>query len=65
MLAPRLNAAGRVGEPADAAALLMTDDPAEAASLAVRLDATNQERRQMTRDVVAEAEAAIEADRVR
>ena len=61
MLAPRLNAAGRIGDPADAAALLLTDDPAEAASLAERLDVTNQERRQMTRDVVAEAETAIEA----
>jgi single-stranded-DNA-specific exonuclease len=61
VLAPRLNAAGRIGDPADAAALLLTDDAAEAASLAERLDVTNQERRQMTRDVVAEAETAIEA----
>ena len=32
VIAPRLNAAGRVGSAADAAALLLTDDPAEAAS---------------------------------
>jgi single-stranded-DNA-specific exonuclease len=59
VLAPRINAAGRMGEPADAAALLITDDPAEAASLAERLDAANVARRALTRDVVADAEAAI------
>jgi single-stranded-DNA-specific exonuclease len=59
VIAPRINAAGRMGEAADAAALLLTDDPAEAAALAARLDAANTERRQLTRDAVDEAEAAI------
>ena len=58
-IAPRINAAGRIGEAADAAALLLTDDPGEAAVLAERLDAANLTRRQMTRDVVADAETAI------
>jgi len=60
-LAPRINAAGRVGEAADAAALLLTDDMDQARILAGRLDDANIARRQMTRDVVGDAEAAIGA----
>ena len=58
-LAPRINAAGRIGEPADAAALLLSDDAEEARDLAARLDEANVTRRQMTRDVVADAELSI------
>ena len=58
-LAPRINAAGRIGEPADAAALLLTDDVDEARELAQRLDDANVARRQMTRDVVAEADLSV------
>lgn len=58
-IAPRLNAAGRVGESGDAAALLLTDDPAEADLLAERLDATNVERRDLTKAAVAEARALV------
>jgi single-stranded-DNA-specific exonuclease len=58
-LAPRINAAGRVGETGDAVALLMTDDAEEAHRSAERLDEANVARRQMTRDVVADAEASI------
>ena len=60
-LAPRINAAGRVGEAADAAALLLTDDVDEARALAGRLDDANVARRQMTRDVVGDVESAIGA----
>lgn len=59
VLAPRINAAGRIGEPADAARLLQTDDPDEARALAGRLDDANAARRILTRDVVADAEATI------
>jgi single-stranded-DNA-specific exonuclease len=59
VIAPRLNAAGRVGSAADAAGLLLTDDPAEAASLAERLEANNVDRRTMTRKAVLEANAAV------
>jgi single-stranded-DNA-specific exonuclease len=59
VLAPRINAAGRVGEPADAARLLQTDDPDEARALAERVDDANVARRALTRDVVADADAAI------
>ena len=57
-IAPRLNAAGRVGEALDAAALLLTDDPAEATELADRLEAANLARRELTRRrAIAEAQA--------
>jgi single-stranded-DNA-specific exonuclease len=58
-LAPRLNAAGRVGEAAEAAALLLTDDPAEAATLAEALEAANLTRRDLTRGAMDEARAAL------
>jgi single-stranded-DNA-specific exonuclease len=59
VIAPRLNAAGRVGSALDAATLLLTDDPAEAALLAERLEANNVDRRVMTRKAVLEANAAV------
>ncbi len=59
VIAPRLNAAGRVGSAADAAALLLTDDRAEADALAERLEANNVDRRTMTRKAVFEANAAV------
>ncbi len=58
-VAPRLNAAGRVGEAGDAAALLLADDAAEADALAERLEAANAERRDLTRTAVADARAAV------
>lgn len=60
VLAPRLNAAGRVGEAMDAAQLLLADDPAEAEALAETLDAANLTRRDLTRQVIAEARAAAD-----
>lgn len=44
---PRINAAGRLDDAADALELLMTDDPARAAVLAERLDQLNRRRQQM------------------
>ncbi|MEQ1856910.1 MAG: single-stranded-DNA-specific exonuclease RecJ [Longimicrobiales bacterium] len=46
VLAPRINAAGRIGDSADALRLLLTDDEAEARSLAEALDRTNRARRE-------------------
>jgi single-stranded-DNA-specific exonuclease len=57
-LAPRLNAAGRVGEAMDAARLLLADDPIEAGKLADALEAANQTRRDVTRIAVDEARHA-------
>jgi single-stranded-DNA-specific exonuclease len=44
-LAPRLNAAGRLGPPAPGLRLLTTQDPGEAAALAEELEKLNQQRR--------------------
>jgi single-stranded-DNA-specific exonuclease len=57
-LAPRINAAGRVGHPEDAAQMFMTEDPAEARRLAGRLQQLNTERQELERAVFAEAAAA-------
>ena len=59
-VAPRINAAGRVGEADTAARLLLTDDPAEAETLAAELDAANRTRRDLTSQVIAEARVALE-----
>jgi single-stranded-DNA-specific exonuclease len=61
-LAPRLNAAGRIGDADEAAALLLTDDSAAAAVHAAALDAANLVRRDVSRASVDEARAVLEAD---
>jgi len=43
-LGPRLNAAGRIGDPSDSLKLLMSDDASEARELAKRLDCANGRR---------------------
>lgn len=58
-LAPRLNAAGRVGEALDAARLLLAGDADEAARLASALEEANTTRRDLMRTAVAEARAAL------
>lgn len=54
-LAPRINAAGRVGESRRALDLLLTDDRAEAARLAGALESYNAERKQTEARVLQEA----------
>ncbi|RMH67323.1 MAG: single-stranded-DNA-specific exonuclease RecJ [Bacteroidetes bacterium] len=52
-LGPRINAAGRLGDAAEAVELLLTDDPARADELAKKLEAINEQRRRIdlqTRD---------------
>jgi single-stranded-DNA-specific exonuclease len=58
-IAPRLNAAGRVGEAARAETLLLAEDRAEADILAAEIDAANRERRELTKTAVGEARAAL------
>ena len=58
-IAPRLNAAGRVGEALEAARLLLADDPAEAAVHADALEAANLVRRDLMKAAVAEAREAV------
>ncbi len=58
-IAPRLNAAGRVGEALDAARLLLAEDPTEAAALAESLEASNRTRRDLTKSAIEEARQAL------
>jgi single-stranded-DNA-specific exonuclease len=60
-LAPRINAAGRLGDAADAVRLLVTKDDREAAELAGLLNRLNQERQLVEEGIVAEAVQAAEA----
>ena len=59
-VAPRINAAGRVGESDAAAALLLTDDREEADRLAAELETANRSRRDLTSQALAEARALLE-----
>ena len=60
-LAPRLNAAGRMGDALDAVRLLLATDAVEAAALADRLETANDERRLVTRDALASARTSPDA----
>jgi single-stranded-DNA-specific exonuclease len=59
-LAPRLNAAGRIGDADLGIRLLLSDDIAEAEALAQRLDALNRERQRIEAGVLDAAIAAAE-----
>ena len=61
LLGPRVNAGGRIGQADLGARLLATDDAAEAAALAERLDMLNTERRDIEAAVRAAALAQAEA----
>jgi single-stranded-DNA-specific exonuclease len=60
-LAPRLNAAGRLGHPEAALELLLTDDRDEARRLAYRLDELNRERQAVEQRILREAVDEIES----
>lgn len=62
-IAPRLNAAARLGQPMVAVELLLETNYAEAQRLAARLDALNQERQRITEEIVSEAQSQVEAQR--
>jgi single-stranded-DNA-specific exonuclease len=65
VLAPRVNAAGRMSTPDIAARLLLASDEAmadEARALAVQLDAENVRRQQEEADLVARARRMVETD---
>jgi single-stranded-DNA-specific exonuclease len=61
-VAPRLNAAGRVGEAGRAARLLLAEDREEADRLAGEIEAANTERRGLTKNALAEARLALGLD---
>jgi len=59
-LAPRINAAGRLGDPATALELLLSEDERVAAELAGRLDELNRERQAVEDRILRSAVAQIE-----
>jgi len=60
-LAPRLNAAGRLGHPREALELLLTQDEAEARRLADSLEELNRERQAVEARILRDAVAQVEA----
>ncbi|MBN2465048.1 single-stranded-DNA-specific exonuclease RecJ [candidate division WOR-3 bacterium] len=64
MLAPRINAAGRVGHAELAARLLLTRDESEAARLAAELDSLNRSRQTLEERILTQATTLIDAGRL-
>jgi single-stranded-DNA-specific exonuclease len=60
-LAPRINAAGRLGHPATALELLLTEEPARAERLAAELETLNRERQAVEERILREALAQVES----
>ncbi len=59
ILAPRLNAAGRIGDAGDGLRLLLTDDADVAARLARELETLNARRQEMDQQILSAAEARL------
>ncbi len=57
LIGPRINAGGRIGDPALGARLLSLTDPVEARRIAEALDRLNRERQELERVTLEEAEA--------
>ncbi len=62
ILGPRLNAAGRIGDAKDGLQLLLTEDPAEAAVLAERLEQLNTSRQALDQQILLDAIEQVETD---
>jgi single-stranded-DNA-specific exonuclease len=60
-LAPRINAAGRLGRPTAALELLLTDSEEDAQRIALELEELNRERQAVEERILREATAAIES----
>src|SRR3989442_12599930 len=56
ILAPRLNAAGRIGDANDGLRLLLTDDPDDAARIARELETLNARRQALDQRVLERSE---------
>ena len=61
ILAPRINAVGRMGEALRGVRLLLTDDPAEAAAIAATLEEENRWRREVDGATLREAMGMLES----
>lgn len=64
MLAPRINAAGRVGRAEQAVKLLLTEDEAEARQLAAGLDDLNRQRQALEEETFNQAVETVKASRL-
>ncbi len=64
-LAPRLNAAGRIGDPNLAFQLLVAQDRESAANIAKKLDTLNQQRKKLEETTCAEAHSLAENQQAR
>lgn len=62
ILGPRINAAGRIDDAALGTKLLTTESYDEARKIAEHLDALNQERRVIEKEILAQAEALVTND---
>ncbi|MBL0849422.1 MAG: single-stranded-DNA-specific exonuclease RecJ [Candidatus Liberibacter ctenarytainae] len=62
MIGPRINAGGRIGESDLGSRLLISNDPEELESLAMKLDVLNQNRRLMETAMLEQAEAEVLAE---
>jgi single-stranded-DNA-specific exonuclease len=62
ILAPRINAAGRLGNPGIGVKLFLTNDPAQGTLLAKELDNENQNRQEIENCVLAEAQEQLNSD---
>jgi len=60
-LAPRINAAGRMGDPGEAYRLLLASNTTDAYRMAASLDQMNKDRQNIESEVLASAEAQITA----
>ncbi len=58
-LAPRINAAGRIGTPHLGVELLTTDDPAQASKIASELNVLNEKRQSIEKEILEEAQQYI------
>jgi len=61
ILAPRLNAAGRIGEAAEGLRLLLADHPTEAAAIARELETLNARRQELDQRILDDAVELAEA----
>lgn len=62
VLAPRLNAVGRIADAKEGLRLLLTDDEQEATTLAARCEELNRDRQAMDQRILDEALAMVERD---
>lgn len=60
ILAPRLNAAGRIGDPMDGLRLLLSDEPEDAYRQAKALDALNTQRQALDQEILDQAVEMVE-----